>query len=162
MACHRAIIWTNTRILLNGPLGTTFNKILIGIQIFSFKNMHLKMFIQEYAFENVVWKMAAILSRPQYVKGRSIRVLNNHDDVMTWKCIPHYCPFMRGTLVADGLPSQRACNTVLYYYLLVSPGKLLIKPSSEGDLWRYGSDVIVVNDSDKSGVHSEVYKAPCS
>ena len=27
------------------------------------------MFIQENAFENVVWKMAAILYRPQWVKG---------------------------------------------------------------------------------------------
>ena len=25
-------------------------------------------FIQENAYENVIWKMAAILSRPQYVK----------------------------------------------------------------------------------------------
>ena len=27
------------------------------------------MFIQENAFENVIWKMAAILSLPQYVNG---------------------------------------------------------------------------------------------
>ena len=27
------------------------------------------MFIQENAFENVVWKMAAILIRPQYVES---------------------------------------------------------------------------------------------
>ena len=36
---HKAIIWTNAGILLIGPLGT----ILIGIQTFSFKKMHLKM-----------------------------------------------------------------------------------------------------------------------
>ena len=40
---RQAIIWTNAGILLNEPLGTNFSEILIGIQIFSFKKMHLKM-----------------------------------------------------------------------------------------------------------------------
>ena len=39
----RAIIWTNAGILLIGPLGTKFNKILIKIQTFSFKKIHFKM-----------------------------------------------------------------------------------------------------------------------
>ena len=38
---RQAIIWTNTGILLNGPLGTNFSEILIGIQTFSFKKMRL-------------------------------------------------------------------------------------------------------------------------
>ena len=47
MACRlvgrrQAIIWTNAGILLTGPLGTNFNDILIWIQTFSFKRMHLK------------------------------------------------------------------------------------------------------------------------
>ena len=37
------IIWTNDGILLIEPLGTNFSEILIGIQIFSFKKMRLKM-----------------------------------------------------------------------------------------------------------------------
>ena len=40
---RQAIIWTNTGILLIGPLGTNFSEILIRIQAFSFKKMHLKM-----------------------------------------------------------------------------------------------------------------------
>ena len=40
---RQAIIWTNAWILLIGPLGTNFSEILIGIQTFSFKKMHLKM-----------------------------------------------------------------------------------------------------------------------
>ena len=51
---RQAIILTNAGILLIGPLGTNSSEIVI--------------FIQEKAFENVVWKMAAILSRPQCVK----------------------------------------------------------------------------------------------
>ena len=40
---RQTIIWTNAGRLLIGPLGTNFNEILIGIQTFSFKKMHLKM-----------------------------------------------------------------------------------------------------------------------
>ena len=40
---RQAIIWTNAGILLIEPLGTNFSEILIGIQTFSFKKMHLKM-----------------------------------------------------------------------------------------------------------------------
>ena len=40
---HQAIIWTNDGKLLNKPLGTNFNEILIEIYTFSFRKMHLKM-----------------------------------------------------------------------------------------------------------------------
>ena len=40
---RQAIIWTNAWILLIEPLGKNFSEILIGIQIFSLKKMHLKM-----------------------------------------------------------------------------------------------------------------------
>ena len=40
---RQAIIWTIAGILLIGPLETNFSEILIGIQTFSFKKMHLKM-----------------------------------------------------------------------------------------------------------------------
>ena len=40
---RQAIIWTNAGILLIGPSGTNFSEILIGIQTFSFKKIHLKM-----------------------------------------------------------------------------------------------------------------------
>ena len=40
---RQAIILTNAGILLIGPLGTNFIGILIGIQTFSFKKLHLKM-----------------------------------------------------------------------------------------------------------------------
>ena len=40
---RQAIIWTNAGILLIGPSGINFSEILIWIQTFSFKKMHLKM-----------------------------------------------------------------------------------------------------------------------
>ena len=56
---RQAIIWTIAGILLFGTFGTNFSQILSKIHTFSFKKI---------SFENVVCKMAAILSRPQYVK----------------------------------------------------------------------------------------------
>ena len=40
---RQAIIWTNSGILLIGPLGTNFSEMLIEIHTFSFKKIHLKM-----------------------------------------------------------------------------------------------------------------------
>ena len=40
---RQAIIWTNAGILLIGPLETNFIEIVIGIQLFLFKKMHLQM-----------------------------------------------------------------------------------------------------------------------
>ena len=40
---RQANIRTNARLLLIGPLGTNFSEILIAIQTFSLKKMHLKM-----------------------------------------------------------------------------------------------------------------------
>ena len=62
---RQAIIWTNARIFSIGPLGTNFSENLIEIHIF---------FIQENAFENVVWKMASILSLPQCVKAWPLKM----------------------------------------------------------------------------------------
>ena len=55
-----AIIWTNAGILWTGPAGTNFSEITCP--------QNLYIFIQENPFENVVWKMAAILFQPQCVK----------------------------------------------------------------------------------------------
>ena len=60
---RQAIIWTNVGILLIGPLGTQFNETLIEIRTFSLKKMPI--------YENVVCKMAAILSWPQCVNKYS-------------------------------------------------------------------------------------------
>ena len=40
---REAIIWTNARILLIGPLETNFSEFLVVIHTFSFNKMHLKM-----------------------------------------------------------------------------------------------------------------------
>ena len=40
---RQAIIWTNTEILLIGPMGTNFSEFLIKIYTFSFRKMHFQM-----------------------------------------------------------------------------------------------------------------------
>ena len=54
---RQAIIQASDEVLFIRPLGTNFSE---------YRNLHI--FILEDAFENVVWKMAAILSQPQCVK----------------------------------------------------------------------------------------------
>ena len=51
---RQAITWTNAMVVLIRTLGTNFSDILNAIHI---------LFIQQNAFENVVWETAAILSR---------------------------------------------------------------------------------------------------
>ena len=55
---RQAIIWTNARVLLIGPWEQTLMK-------FFYRNLHI--FIQENPFQNMVWNVASILSRPQCV-----------------------------------------------------------------------------------------------
>ena len=60
-----AIIWTNDGMLLIGPLR---NKLQWNL------NRNSNIFIQENAFESVVCKTVAILSRPQCVKGSKYKM----------------------------------------------------------------------------------------
>ena len=85
---HQAIIWTNIGILLIGPLGTNFSEILIEIYTW-LRNLYI--FIQENAFENVVWKMVAILSQLQYVNTWSLwedELSNNEETKRLWTSWP--------------------------------------------------------------------------
>ena len=52
MVWRQAIIWTNAELLSVTPLETNFSQVLFELQNF---------FIQENAFENVVWKVSASL-----------------------------------------------------------------------------------------------------
>ena len=101
---QQAIIWTNAGILLIGPLGTNVSEILIEIHAFSLKKCitlgpheasvwakHMHFHSRNAAFENVVWKMAAILSLPQCVKG-----VNTSSDewASSMMSIPHWGLFL--------------------------------------------------------------------
>ena len=100
----QAIIWTNAGILLIGPLETNFSELFIE---------KLNIFIQENSFENVVWKMAAILCRPQCVK------VSWTDMMMSWHwndfALPAIC---EGKPPAtSGLPHTRQYWGALNFHL---------------------------------------------
>ena len=89
---RQAIIWTNAGILLIGPLGTNFIEILIGIQTFSCKKMHLKM-------SSAKWRPFClglnVLIRccSKGVDKDSNATFINHDDVIKWKHFSRYWLF---------------------------------------------------------------------
>ena len=64
---RQAIIWTNAEILLIGPLGTNFSENLIGIQIFSFKKMHLKMSSAKWRLFRLGLNELTSLPAPRFV-----------------------------------------------------------------------------------------------
>ena len=75
---RQVIIWTNTGILLIGPLRTNFSENLIEILTFWFTKMRLK---------SVVCEMTAILSRPQCVKlslsGHNLKTMVHVDFIIS-------------------------------------------------------------------------------
>ena len=77
------LVWTNAAILLIGHLGTTFNGILISLNPFSLKKMHItmlsgtkKMHIQCFCLENGSYFVLA----PMY---QTIRILERMECVIT-------------------------------------------------------------------------------
>ena len=78
---RQAIVWTIAWILLIGPLGTNFS------EISKFIHFHF----QGNVFENVVWKMAAILSRPQCVDITTHTVMQCMGTVITYVIYGSMC-----------------------------------------------------------------------
>ena len=84
---RQAIIWTNAGILLIGPLGTNFSEILIEIDIFSFKKMHLKVsFAKLRPFCLGLNELSTVLSVMYY---STLRNTNNSIMHIKFFPIPH-------------------------------------------------------------------------
>ena len=47
-----------------------------------------------------------------------------HDDVMAWKCFPHYWPFVRETTVARWIPPTKVLMESFGSFLIVSMNRL--------------------------------------
>ena len=91
---HQAIIWTNAGILLIGPFNRNWN-----------------IFIQENAFDYVVWKMSAIFSLPQCVNGKVIYICP----------VPEQC---------QGFPNISKLHSLRYYLCLSRAHKMASHTSS--------------------------------
>ena len=103
---RQAIILTNARILLIGPLGRNFSEISIKILTFSFTKMHLK-----------------VSSGKQRPSCLGLNVLNSvlllpwYDYVVTLKYVLRYWPLVRE---CSGFPAQRASSNAEFGVLLSS------------------------------------------
>ena len=78
---RQAIIWTNTGILLIGPLGTNFNEILIKIPTFSCTKMYLKISCAKWRPFCLCFNVLNAGSLAMYDGRRSaVAVKANHDN----------------------------------------------------------------------------------
>ena len=95
---RQAIIWINAGILLIGPCGTNFSEILIGIQIFSFKKMHLKM-------SSAKWRLFCL----------DLDVLNqSNNPYCTTLCFSYLCIQILGIHVAANARNPLPSRTCLH------------------------------------------------
>ena len=102
---RQAIIWTNAGILLIGPFGTNFSEILIGIQTFSFKKIHLKM-------SSAKWRPFCLglnVLRYRYLLVEVQGQFNIHHHMNCW-----WCPGDAGTTTSADIPlTQFVCNILI-------------------------------------------------
>ena len=101
---RQAVIWTNAGILLIKPLGTNFSEILIGIQTFSFKKLHLKTSSAKW---RVFWLGLNELNVPvlnkAFVWRYGEKVKNQSLDVLCF----------HGYLI---LPIYQRCQNIIYHF----------------------------------------------
>ena len=87
---RQTIIWTNAGMLLIGPCGTNFSEILIGIQTFSFKKMHLKMSSAKCRLFclglNVLKSKIRLLTHTLFSKVGSLYFFHLMTSSWNWKC----------------------------------------------------------------------------
>ena len=76
----QAIIWINAGILLTRALGTIFKEILIRIQIFSFKKMHLKMSSAKWC----PFCLALNVSKSLLIEVKNLFILQNQCHGCWW------------------------------------------------------------------------------
>ena len=109
---RQAIIWTSARILLDGPLGTNFNEILIKILTFSFRKMRLKV-------SSAKWRPSCL--------GLNVIIASTHS--IQSVIFPHTSHALRHWLDAYDIKSWTAltsCGQPWNSKLLFQPGKLLL------------------------------------
>ena len=88
---RQANIWTNAGISLIGPFRTNFSEILIRIQTFSFKKMHLKM-------SSAKWRPFCLgLNELTSIQIRAW--ISNYMRVKQWGVINHACHNLNSSIV---------------------------------------------------------------
>ena len=104
---RQAVIWTNTGILLIMLL--IRNKLQWNL----IQNSYI--FIQENAIESVVWKVAAILFRPQWVNDATLATFNEGEGQTKDTKVNHYTD-----LIMTPMASQITSLTTVVYSIVDS------------------------------------------
>ena len=107
---RQAIIWTSAGILLSGTLGTNFNETLTR------RNSYI--FIQGNAFENIINKMADILSLPQCVHALKAE---QTWPLSTFHKFSHVSVYQRLILAFGYCRCMRLCVSVCVYQSWACP-----------------------------------------
>ena len=147
---RQAIIWTNAGILLIGPLGTNLSDILIQIQTFSFKKMHLKISSakwRQFCLGLNVLKVFPGIRRRSLIKSKCRLSPDHHDDVIKWKHFPRNWPFVRGIHRSPvNSPHKGQWRGALIFPLICVWINGWVNNRKAGDLRRYCThyDVIVM------------------
>ena len=160
-----ANIWTNACVFLVGPVETNFNEISIGILTFSFKKMCLKA-------SSAIWRPFCVglnvlntrstsaleewrvwINRtPKQPKWVNVKIKNtmtymDHDDVIKWKHLPRYWPFVWGIHRSPvSSPHKSQWRGALMFSLICVWTNGWVNNREAGDLRRYPahSDVTVM------------------
>ena len=111
-----AIVWTNVGILLIGPLPTNSSEILVKIDAFSFKNMHLKISFGSWrpfclSFKWCCGTMACLWARHALFVSYSMPLVNTPQK----RCIIDFdysCPFPATVVVKQSpfFPIHVCCS----------------------------------------------------
>ena len=124
---HQAIILTNAGIFLIGALGTNVSEILIKICTFSLKKM---------LFKNLVWKKAAILSRPQGVNCLTV------NENLSWliqnaykECNHLYIKPIYDIINQNGMNNIVSLNNIVYTYAHIHKSTYQRHPLSINIQW---------------------------
>ena len=99
---RQAIIWTNAGILLIGPLGPNFSKILIEIQTFSLKKLRLKMSSAKCCSFRLGLNMLKMMCCPaikQLMTNKPVTVFWQHGECVIMMAFPiRHIPIARATM----------------------------------------------------------------
>ena len=139
----QAIIWTNVSILPIGPLGTSFNEILIEMQSFSLNKLFWKILsakCQPFCFGLIVlrkknfgeWDNPWLTHNQKWLKIKVTEFAKvwPHDDVIQWKKIFHILAHCVGNSPVTGeFTSQRPVTWSFDVFFDLCLNKLLSKQS---------------------------------
>ena len=137
----QVIIWTNAGILLIRPLGTYFSEILITIETFSFKKMHLKISSAKWRPFCLGFNVLKLFAIIPGLYENSTQCINYLPGSVRDTCYGSISPYQLLMKMAPRTKSQQFIQTIAFYkQLLYSDvstnfGSSWISPMNHNRFW---------------------------